>query len=87
MVLSHAKESLHLRLFPIIEEEDIKELEDIDPFRAWHTEPEFAIGKRWPLTTHQLRRSLAVYANASGLVRLSSLRRQLQHITREMSLY
>lgn len=85
--LMDAKESLHARLFPIIEEEDIQELEEIDPFRAWRDEPEFAVGQRWPLTTHQLRRSLAVYANASGLVRLASLRRQLQHITREMSLY
>lgn len=75
------------RLCPIIEEQDIEELEQIDPFRAWEEEPEFKVGQRWPLTTHQLRRSLAVYANASGLVRLSSLRRQLQHITREMSMY
>lgn len=82
-----AKKSLLSRLLPIIKEEDIAELEEIDPFRAWRDEPEFAIGQRWPLATHQLRRSLAVYANASGLVRLSSLRRQLQHITREMSLY
>ncbi len=82
-----AKKSLLSRLLPIIKEEDIAELEEIDPFRTWQDEPEFAIGRRWPLTTDQLRRSLAVYANASGLVRLSSLRRQLQHITREMSLY
>lgn len=87
VILSHTKEALHTCLLPIIEEEDIEELEEIDPFRVWRDEPEFAIGQRWPLTTHQLRRSLAVYANASGLVRLSSLRRQLQHITREMSLY
>lgn len=85
--LHKAKESLHIRLIPNIEDGDIVELEEIDPFRAWRDEPEFAIGQHWPLTTHQLRRSLAVYANASGLVRLSSLRRQLQHITREMSLY
>lgn len=85
--LCQAKVSLQARLIPIVEEEDIAELEEIDPFRAWRDEPEFTIGKLWPLTTHQLRRSLAVYANASGLVRLSSLRRQLQHITREMSLY
>ena len=39
------------------------------------------------MQNHQLRRSLAIYANASGLVRISSLRRQLQHITREMALY
>jgi hypothetical protein len=82
-----AKESLHARLFPLIQEEDIMELEEIDPFRAWCDESKFSIGQRWPLSTHQLRRSLAVYANASGLVSLSSLRRQLQHITREMSLY
>lgn len=82
-----AKKSLHVRLLPIISEEDIEELAEIDPFRTWDDEPKFSIGQRWPLTTHQLRRSLAVYANASGLVRLSSLRRQLQHITREMSLY
>lgn len=80
-------DSLLSRLCPLITEEDIAELEEIDPFRVWHEEPEFAVGQRWPLTTHQLRRSLALYANASGLVRLSSLRRQLQHMTREMSLY
>lgn len=80
-------DSLLSRLCPIIEDGDIDELEEIDPFRVWREEPEFAIGQRWPLTTHQLRRSLAVYANASGLVRISSLRRQLQHLTREMSLY
>ncbi len=70
-----------------IEDGDLAELEEIDPFRAWRSEPEYALGKPWPLKTHQLRRSLALYANASGLVRLSSLRRQLQHITREMSQY
>lgn len=78
---------LRSRLCPPIEDEDIAELEQIDPFRAWREEPKFTVGQRWPLTSHQLRRSLAVYANASGLVRLSSLRRQLQHITREMALY
>jgi len=78
---------LRKRLRPIIEESDLVELENIDPFRAWREEPEYAIGRPWPLKPHQLRRSLAMYANASGLVRLSSLRRQLQHITREMSLY
>lgn len=81
------RDSLHVRLCPFIEEEDMVELDQIDPFRAWRDEPQFAIGKRWTLNNHQLRRSLAIYANASGLVGLSSLRRQLQHITREMSLY
>lgn len=85
--LSRARDCLVERLLPVIEDGDIAELEEIDPFRSWREEPEFIIGKRWTLTTHQLRRSLAIYANASGLVRLSTLRRQLQHLTREMSLY
>lgn len=85
--LSGALPGLRQRVRPIIEEEDLAELEEIDPFRAWREEPEYALGQPWSLKPHQLRRSLALYANASGLVRLSSLRRQLQHITREMSLY
>jgi hypothetical protein len=87
LMLWDENDLLRSRLCPLIEEEDIAELEEIDPFRSWREEPEFSVGQRWPLTTHQLRRSLAVYANASGLVRLSSLRRQLQHMTREMALY
>jgi len=85
--LSCTKEALQSRIFPLIEEKDIAELEDIDPFRAWREEPEFIVGQRWSLSTHQLRRSLVVYANASGLVGLPSLRRQLQHITYAMTLY
>lgn len=85
--ISRARESLITRLFPTIEDADIRELEEIDPFRSWREEPKFAVDEYWPLTTHQLRRSLALYANASGLVRISSLRRQMQHLTREMSLY
>lgn len=78
---------LKTALCPIIEAEDIAELVAIDEFRDWATEPDFAIGKPWPLKSHQLRRSLALYANASGLVKTSSLKRQLQHITREMAEY
>lgn len=85
--LSSAKDSFLARLCPVIEEEDIAELEEIDPFRVWRAEPDFAIGQLWPLTTHQLRRSLALYANASGLVRSASLRRQLQQLTLEMAHY
>ena len=75
------------RLLPCIEDADIAELENIDPHRAWRTEPMFTVGEQWVLRTHQLRRSLALYAQRSGLVSLPSLRRQLQHITKEMSLY
>lgn len=75
------------KLIPKIEEADINELEQIDPHRSWRSEESFFIGKIWPFTTHQLRRSLALYAQRSGLVSLPSLRRQLQHITNEMTSY
>lgn len=75
------------RLLPLIEDEDICELEQIDPHRAWRLELKFEIGTPWPLTSHQFRRSLALYAQRSGLVSLPSLRKQLQHLTEEMSRY
>ena len=78
---------LRNRLQPTIQEEDLRELEHIDPHRAWRSEAKFAIGKPWTLTSHQFRRSLAIYAQASGLVTLPSLRRQLHHLTVEMSQY
>lgn len=78
---------LRKRIEPLIEDEDLKELEHIDPHRAWRSEPEFQVGSAWRLSEHQLRRSLALYAQRSGLVSLPSLRRQLQHLTEEMSRY
>ncbi len=78
---------LRARLQPVITEADLHELEQIDPHRAWRTEESFQVGKSWTFTGHQLRRSLALYAQRSGLVSLPSLKRQLQHITQEMSSY
>lgn len=75
------------KLIPQIKLADVEELEQIDPHRAWRSEEKFLIGQYWPFTTHQLRRSLALYAQRSGLVSLPSLRRQLQHITNEMTSY
>lgn len=83
--VSH-RPSIQAALCPVITEEDQRELYLIDPHRAWSTEAEFVVGSRWYLHTHQLRRSLALYAQSSGLVSLPSLKRQLQHITYEMSL-
>jgi len=79
--------SLRGMIQPNIEESDILELEHIDPHRAWRSEGKFQLGQPWVFTSHQLRRSLALYAQRSGLVSLPSLRRQLQHITDEMSRY
>lgn len=79
--------ALRERMFLPITEVDIIELKRIDPFRAWDEEPEFGLGAIWPFTRHQLRRSLALYAHGSGIVTLPSLKRQLQHLTREMAMY
>lgn len=75
------------RAFVRITLDDVAELKLIDPFRSWEHEPEFAVGEIWPFTRHQLRRTLALYAQRSGLVTLPSLKRQLHHITAEMSMY
>ena len=69
-----------------ITEEDLNELKMIDPLRDW-SEEGFGIGDIWYFTSHQYRRSLAVYSAASGLVQLGTLKRQLKHLLAEMSLY
>ncbi|WP_027672228.1 hypothetical protein [Rheinheimera baltica] len=64
-----------------IEEGDIKELQQISPNVDWLSEARFQIGAVWPVSTHQFRRTLAVYAAQSGLVSLISLKRQLLRIS------
>ncbi|ACC76534.1 integrase [Paraburkholderia caribensis] len=80
-------EAFRERVFPTITFEDIAELKRVDMHRAWEDEPKYALGQQWPFTRHQLRRSLALYAHRSGLVTLPTLKRQLQHLTHEMSIY
>ncbi|MGX9696674.1 hypothetical protein ACWYXK_06775 [Janthinobacterium lividum] len=80
-------ERIRALVSPIIKVEDQQELYAIDPHRNWSSEGRYAVGAPWSLRTHQLRRSLALYAQSSGLVSLPTLKRQLQHITIEMSLY
>jgi len=70
-----------------VQEEDLIELVESDHSRDFHNEPAFAVGKAWPLTNHQLRRSLAFYASSSGFVSLPSLRAQYKHMTVQMSRY
>lgn len=45
------------------------------------------IGKPWPLSFHQFRRSMAVYAAASGYVSYPALKAQLKHISMVMTTY
>ena len=70
-----------------IRESDLMYLEQVNPFRAWGSENAFALGSVWRFTPHQFRRSLAFYVGQSALVSLPTLKRQLKHICREMTLY
>ena len=65
----------------------IDELRILNPFRVWESEDDFQLGSQWPLKIHQLRRSTAVYAMASGLVSLAALKEMLKHLTLAMSRY
>lgn len=47
----------------------------------------FKIGKTWPISWHQLRRSLSVNMLASGFVSEASLQFELKHAGRSMALY
>lgn len=68
-----------------ITEEDLKELELFDIFRNWRSDKKFSIGNNWPISPHQFRRSLAVYASRSGLVSLPSLSTHYKHMTLAMT--
>ncbi|SDT96146.1 hypothetical protein [Geopseudomonas guangdongensis] len=71
----------------IVQEADIRELEQFDGFRDWRNDPDVQIGQPWPLATHQCRRSLAVYAARSGMVSVGSLGLQFKHLTEVMTSY
>lgn len=73
-------------LCPLITQADIDELNAMELDRSWLREG-IEVGKPWPLTFHQYRRSLSVYAHRSGMVSLPALKGQLQHITDEMRAY
>jgi hypothetical protein len=71
----------------LITEDDRRELQMTDFSRDWGAETKFDVGRRWPLTVHQIRRSLCVYAARSELVSLPSLKQLMKHITSQMTLY
>lgn len=66
---------------------DLAELSATDPFRNLEANPAFEIGNKWPLKSHQFRRSLAFYASNSGFVSLPTLRVQFKHLTIQMTRY
>lgn len=70
-----------------ITEADILESERLDGFKDWRSDPDFLVGEVWPLSSHQYRRSLAVYSARSGMVSLGSLANQFKHLTETMTSY
>jgi len=65
-----------------------KDLEEASWFVYGESLPtSIKVGLTWPLSFHQLRRSMTVYAAASGLVSYPVLKAQLKHISMVMTVY
>lgn len=69
-----------------ISESDINEVIDIDPHYGYSHDEKFTVGKLWPLSEHQMRRSLVVYAFSEGVAH-PDLKWQLKHISLSMTLW
>ncbi|PQJ23709.1 hypothetical protein BSZ31_00640 [Limnobacter sp. SAORIC-690] len=69
-----------------IEESDLKELERFQSFTP-EFRKKFKVGSTWPLHTHQLRRSLAVYTARSNKVAIGAMTAQFKHLGLVMQEY
>lgn len=69
-----------------IEESDLKELERFQSFTP-DFRKKFKVGSTWPLLTHQLRRSLAVYTARSNKVEIGAMTAQFKHLGLVMQEY
>lgn len=65
----------------------MEELQLSDPQREFRACDGFSVGAAWPLTSHQLRRSLAYHGSSSGFISLPSLAKQFKHLARQMTKY
>lgn len=82
------KKNFEDRLPPaIITEDDILELESLDPLRDWRSDKRFKVGSPWRITSHQFRRTMTIFCAQTGLITLPSLRRLLGHLTKTLALY
>lgn len=66
---------------------DLDELTHFNPLIDWCEEYKLEIGKNWDFRPHQFRRSLVVYGVRSGYIQFPSLKKQLQHLTIDMTSY
>lgn len=69
-----------------IHEDDLTEVMNIDPHYGYLDNEKFNVGSVWPLSDHQVRRSLVVYAFNDGIDH-PDLKWQLKHISLSMTLW
>lgn len=67
--------------------EDLEELTKFNPLINWGEEYNLEIGENWNFRPHQFRRSLVVYGVRSGMIQLTVLKKQLQHLNLDMTAY
>ena len=83
--LSH---NIYKIIKPIVfEKSDLEELTNFNLLVEWENDYELVVGESWQLNYHQFRRSLAVYCSRSSIVKLSALKKQLKHISFDMTLW
>lgn len=71
----------------IFTENDYDELNKFNPLVDWLADYNLEFGKPWKFSPHQFRRALTVYCARSGLVKIPTLKRQLKHISYDMTFY
>ena len=64
-----------------------EELKAIEPMRNWDEHKWIRERVQWQFSSHQYRRSLAVYALSSGLVSLHAIKEQFGHLISTMTAY
>ncbi|MEO8644743.1 hypothetical protein [Pseudomonas sp.] len=65
----------------LIEKQDLKILELIDPVRDWLSEDDFQIGQPWNFTCHQFRRTMCFYCSEQEFVTLPAMKREMAHLS------
>ena len=82
--LKHIIEDLYKKELKVTEQD----IEETSWFLYGESVPNsIKLGEAWPLTFHQFRRSMTVYAVASGMVSYPVLKAQLKHISMVMTVY
>lgn len=88
LVTATLSQNIYKIIEPILfEESDLEELTNFNLLVDWESEYDLVVGESWQLNYHQFRRSLAVYCSRSSIVKLSTLKKQLKHISFDMTLW